>query len=137
MTTIARRCGAHLVPSTRRVSFWCADVNPDIEARAAAANPGWQIDWERDRFESQLELAPNLRFPAIDEEAIIAGLQEYLLGVDFDHSNYLLDSALSRGREIQINRFALRDDPLPLDEDERQRIWESALGAWRASKDAR
>ncbi len=71
------------------------------------------------------------KFSAIHNDKIVDDIRKKLLAQDRDYSNYLHEvTAKAFPREQgEINAFALRDDPLHVNDEERERVLEGALRA--------
>lgn len=72
--------GVHLDFDDKAISVWWADGAAAVEARVAAAWPGWSVTWLQSRFERQLELAGlDIRLPVrpwVDLQADIVALMK-------------------------------------------------------------
>ncbi len=130
--------GAYVDASRRAVNLWTAADMPALEPRLQASNPSWSIEWNRDRFETQLEwCAGDLVMPLVDPEALLEQLRETLLAAPFDRTDLILDVAAKLDAEVSdVNPFALRDNPLPVDADQRVRVLDEAIAKWREGTEA-
>lgn len=71
--------GLHLDVDKRTLHYWHDDSAPAIEARVAAAWPGWQTTYLRDEVEAQVRLADlGLLLPWPDERTVRAAILERL-----------------------------------------------------------
>jgi hypothetical protein len=121
--------GAHIDMPQREVTVWSARDAPDAPARFAAASPGWRVLWERDRFESQIELCEGkLAFPRIDRDELVREIRAQMLGSDGRPVDVAsIAAAVADGQEVTIAPEAFRDDRVPVDLVERTRIWNDAV----------
>ncbi len=121
--------GAHIDLLRREITVWSARTAPDATARLAAANPGWRVQWERDRFESQLELCDGkLTFPSPDRDQLVREIREQMLGPESAPVDVAsVAAAIGSGRDVTIAPEAFRDDRLPVGLAERKRIWDDAV----------
>lgn len=108
--------GVHVDEARRHVEVWLGSEAADFDRRLRAAWPGWTVVWRRDRFESQLELCDGrLVFPTRREEALVEHVRRLVTRPSRDHRN-VRGNALEHvepDAKVQINAFALRDDPPP------------------------
>jgi hypothetical protein len=124
--------GFHLDLSAQRLEFWVAPDAPDLGNRLARTWPGWETHWHADHYEMQLDRAEGvLRFPVPDRQALLERCRESLLREPttspVDTVRMLTQRDREKGKEVQVNPWALRDDRLELSRAERTTILEKAL----------
>jgi hypothetical protein len=100
---------------------------------------GWEVLWLKDNFEYQLEHTNGrLTFPSRSTTEMLSHLEGLLLQ---ETKSSMIDFILKRaeedrekGHDVQINPYALRDDPLDLSPQVRQQILSAAIYAWKSRK---
>lgn len=128
--------GFHVDADQKIISFWNATDCPGLFNQVKAKWPDWNVNWEKDRFESQSELShDSLIFHVPETDLLLSELEEMLLA---DHQPFdivkLADRLAEDNSTVQINPLALRDDHLTLDKRKRSQILQSALAAFRAAE---
>jgi hypothetical protein len=128
--------GAHLDVTARRLEFWLAAEAPDIEERVRSHWPGWTVDWQLDRFETQLERTGDaLRFPEPPRSQVLRDVLRILrrsppTSSPVDGLMQVAFHSAEEAEHVEINRYALRYDPQQLEEAERERILAEALESY-------
>lgn len=125
--------GFHIDLGERTVDFWMADDCPNGLAEVANAWDDWNVNWHKDRFESQVELAGNgLTFSQRSRSDLLSDLLKML---DRDSKPVdVLDLAqrLSEhegGGKVKVNPFAIRDDRVSVDAERRKTILAGCVAA--------
>ncbi len=125
--------GFHIDTNAKTLEYWSANDLPGIPDRVAAKWDGWHVTWHLDNYEFQIDAtAGKLRFPTSSIEELQTQLKGMLLN-EYGHSPVdtllrIAEENREKGEEVTINQWALRDDRLELDEIDRQRIFNLALG---------
>jgi hypothetical protein len=125
--------GFHLDIPARVVRFWDARDRPGVEGRVAARWPGWQVAWDRDRYEAQLDAAGGvLSFPGRTADALLAELTGLLL-IEPGRSPaetvlWFAEHERAAGKAVEVNPLALRDDRVELSRDEKAGVLARAVG---------
>ena len=123
--------GFHIDDSRRTVDFWIASVCPNIEREARGKWPGWTVTWHRDRYEVQSELTGGaLTFNEPSPEVLLKDLSQMLMleSKPVDVMDMIRCLPGAEGSDIKVDSYALRDDRLSIDSQERSRILATALG---------
>jgi hypothetical protein len=117
--------GAHLDVASRTATWWSARHEPWSEL-LASRNEGWTMNWVQDRYEVHPALAgPQLVLPDPALRDLEGTLRSILLRPETDHSDVVPALVAARpGHTVEVNPFALRDDPPTLTVEERTRRWE-------------
>lgn len=124
--------GFHVDLDTQSLSYWAAKDMPDIPNRVAAKWRGWNVTWNRDKYERQLDVAASkLRFPCRPKNYLQTKVIEMLLK-EYGPSGVetileVTENFTKEGKGVKINPLALQDDRVELDAYERKRILASAL----------
>jgi len=127
--------GLHVDLREHRLDVWTAPDAPEMSTRLERAYPGWTTAWHRDRYEAQLDAVQGLvAMPAIDLEAQLAWMRSTLLGTHRPMDMAASAELVHPGKDVHINPLALRDDMRELPVDERSRVLEAAIAAWRARR---
>jgi hypothetical protein len=126
--------GFHLDLTARRLDFWTASDAPDLGNRVSRAWQGWGTTWHGDRYESQLEQTEGLlRLPIPDRQTLLDRLSQMLLREETkspaDTVRMLVEEERAKGKAVQVNAWALRDDRLELSRETRTAILTEALTA--------
>jgi hypothetical protein len=132
------QAGFHIDVPQKQVAFWGAYERGAVEY-IAPSWAGWEVIWLKDNFEYQLERTEGrLTFPMRSTEDLLEQITSLLLQ---DAKSSMVDAILKMaeedremGHDVQINPHALRDDPLELSLEVRQRILGNAISRWKATK---
>jgi hypothetical protein len=124
--------GFHLDLSAQRLDFWLARDAPDIVNRVGKAWAGWETHWHRDRFETQIDRTEGLlRFPLRGRQVLLDCCREMLLLEPGTSPISAVETFAAhereKGKEVQVNTWAFRDDRLQLPREQRIAILEEAL----------
>ncbi|MCB9521412.1 MAG: hypothetical protein H6708_31545 [Kofleriaceae bacterium] len=130
--------GTHVDLVRGTIELWYAHPAAEVGARLARHVPELRLIDHRDRFEAQLDAcAGTLTFGQRGLEPILDGLRQRLLRRARDFSNVVAEATardVAAGKDVEINPFALRDDPVDLPAADRVRVVDDAIAAWRASR---
>jgi hypothetical protein len=128
--------GFHLDIPNQELSFWAASEFGLSMDKLHERWPGWKIRRLGDNFEYQLEQTRGLlTFPVIPEADILEHLRSILMQSSKSSGPEIIRRLLGedqlKGNDVQINPYALEDDPLDLPLEIRERIFDEAVEAWR------
>ena len=143
-TTQFPGAGLHVDFDARMVGLWSASHASDPVQHLQQAFPTFQAFFWRDRFEEQLaRTAGALRFPLLDESALIDRLRAMLLSESKDQAESfrsaveIISQSESPRAVTEINPFALRDDRLEMESADRERLLEGLIARWRSTRGPR
>ena len=129
--------GAHLEEANKVIRIWTAHSWPLFTERLESSNPGWTIQWERDRYETQLDSTEGrLVFPERSNEEILGQIREGLLRRERNQTNRVMElaSRIAPGQDVSINPFALRDDTVTVNRASKATIFDQAVAAWLSGR---
>lgn len=122
--------GFHIDLKQRQLDFWMAEDCPNGLAEVAKMWHGWNVNWHKDCFESQVELTDSsLTLNQRPQSELISDLLQMLdqdsKPVDILDLAQRLSKHLSKhegGGNIEVNPFAIRDDRISVDAEHRKAI---------------
>lgn len=118
------RSGLHIDEEARCLEFWSAAPVPDLPIRARELWPGWHIAFLRDAAERHLDRLTGLTCPPHDKEQLVADLCAYLTrgasGDNVASVHSFVAAQLADGKTVEVNGYALREDPLEIEEELRR-----------------
>lgn len=127
--------GFHIDEQSKRIFYWSI-FEPDHADELRQLWEGWNIESLQDRFEEHFRVTSEyvlFNSKTIDEH--IKELENLL--VRNPHASgantlqKIIDDETSKGKDIQVNPYAMRDDPLKLDLAIKKAIFDRAVAAWR------
>jgi hypothetical protein len=124
--------GFHIDIATKTVDYWTTKDVPGAPARVAARWPDWTMRWHHDAYQSQLDRTGGLlRFPVASRTSLEQHLRSMLLAESayspVDTLLRLIGEEQEKGKDVQVNLWALQDDRLELSVDVRRRILDTVL----------
>jgi hypothetical protein len=107
---------------------------PNIENRLTPKWNNWTVNWHRDRYESQLELAKGcLQFPTYSQNVLQQNIEQILLSETtinpLDNLYSFVEREKEKGNNCEVSPWALKNARLELSIHERRQIFKSALAA--------
>lgn len=131
------RAGLHIDEEKKLLEFWSASPVPDLPLRVGTLWPGWQATFLKDDCERHLTRLGGLRLPPIDREAVVADLCGYLgrgaSGAPLQSMLAFLEGERAAGKSVEVNPYALREDPFEIDDELRRLMVAEAARAYLAS----
>lgn len=131
--------GLHLDTARRELLIWSADTCQDVPQAAARLWPDWRVIFLKDEFErhfERLEGQLNYRIPSRTE--LVESLSESLVRTarrsSADTVLELVTRERAAGKEVEVNPYALRDDPFDFSEERQRAIVSQAAAAYLISK---
>jgi hypothetical protein len=122
--------GFHVDSSRRTVDFWVSNDCPGVLDDVRSRWRGWAVTWHKDDYESQRALTgDSLKFNELSQQELAKKLSTLLM-VETKAVDVLEIAGLLAGPEnskVEINPYALRDDRLPLGDQERRTILANAF----------
>ena len=124
--------GFHVSAQDRSVNFWIAHDCPNLYHAAAVAWDGWNVVWQRDQYETQIQFAQsalvmNPRPRAELIETVVAMLNQDSKPVDV--MDLVKRLAEHDGAKVEINPFALRDDRVGVTPERRRELLAKCIAA--------
>jgi hypothetical protein len=128
--------GTHVDLVRGTIEIWHGAPIAGAAGRFARHVPELRVIDHRDRFEAQLEACEGaLGFDDPGEDFYVDKIRAALLRPARDFGG-VIDRAIARplaeGKAVEVNPFALRDDPVDVAAEARARIVDEAIAAYRA-----
>lgn len=125
--------GFHIDVSQQQLDFWMAEDCPNGLADIAAAWSDWKVNWHKDHFESHVELTDSaLTVTQRPQSDLLSDLLE-MLDQDSKPVDVLeLAQRLSDhedGGKVEVNPYAIRDDRISVDPEQRKTILARCVAA--------
>ena len=130
--------GFHIDVPKKEVAFWGAYERGGVDF-VVPAWEGWNVIWLKDNYEYQLERTEGrLTLPMRSAEDLLEHLTSLLLqGAKpsmVDTILKLIEDERAKGYDVQVNSYALREDPLELSLEIKQQILMAAIAGWKSRK---
>lgn len=126
--------GFHIDEQTKHIFYW-STFEPDHADELRQLWEGWEIESLQDRFEEHFRVTSKyvlFNSKTIDEH--IKELENLLVrDPHVSGANTLqkiIDDETSKGKDIQVNPYAMRDNPLKLDLATKKAIFDHAVASW-------
>lgn len=131
--------GFHIDEAAKTLSYWASDEENIREAELIPLWPGWDVIPLHDDFETHIQLTDGrFKVTLTPEEELLSSLRSILLSQSRNLADNFLDIIglfRGEGHDVDIDSYALRDNPLQLDEERRREILDEAIRRWRKSKE--
>ncbi len=126
--------GFHIDEQAKRIVYWSKCELDHVEELRQLWE-GWEIESLQDRFEEQISLMSEyILFNAKTIDERIKELESLLVRGNHTSGTEMLqkfiDDETSKGHDIQVNPYAMRDDPFELDLATKKAIFDRAVAAW-------
>lgn len=129
--------GFHLDTGKQQVAFWASNDQSLVE-RVRPLWTGWDMVWLKDGYEYQTGLAGDrLRLPLKTTQDLLSDLEHILMiegGSGLRTLRDFLQDRQTQGEQVEVNPYALRDDPQKVPLTNKRQILDAAIAAWKRKK---